>query len=631
MINSYHAGGFSATINKNKQELSTIKEEIKQMQDIDLNLLNLFNFLQYINFLSPSLIQSNQNYRTNKASNFQPKNNQNFLTSPDKVDKKAQNNQQQQFSNSIQNKNNKYNLMPNLNSSNLLQVNKNQNDNTNNSISNNNSQYQNLKLDISPSISSALSGYERGYSSSSSFESGSQILDSSRNQKIIDISMLQSKKIPTLETTQIQKKINEVGMKKINNYTILKEIGRGTQGKVKKAIDEEGKLYAIKIVNKNKLKKQQFNKQVDVFQHIQSEVKILKQLTHPNITQLIEVLDDPQVNKICMVFEYMEMGAIQSTHYFQEQKKYDERRACRLNTVNQSMNGNDFNISMNKSIDLSNNILNKTAISTDFIDRTIPQAKVLKYYQDLVLALDYMHNYAKVVHRDIKPPNLLINKKDQLKVSDFGVSILINEENKQKAVQLAGSWAFLAPECWQKGQKRSYPMDIWAAGVTLYKLVFGNMPFKEKNRFKLRDAILNKEVEFPKNNLDPNLIDFIKKCLDKNQVTRINAKECLVHPWITQNYTKQFKNTMLPLSNLDLSSLQDKEKIKKQEEYFQKQERNQLKGSFLLAIHLKRQLTKARHSLESKLKQPQIQYVKNIDLLQNDNKSSGDIKNYQKQ
>lgn len=36
-------------------------------------------------------------------------------------------------------------------------------------------------------------------------------------------------------------------------------------------------------------------------------------------------------------------------------------------------------------------------------------------------------------------------------------------------------------------------MDIWAAGVTLYKLVFGNMPFKEKDRFKLRDAILNKE------------------------------------------------------------------------------------------------------------------------------------------
>lgn len=69
------------------------------------------------------------------------------------------------------------------------------------------------------------------------------------------------------------------------------------------------------------------------------------------------------------------------------------------------------------------------------------------------------------------------------------------------------------------------------------------MPFWAKDKFELKDQIINKELEFPPNDFDPNLIDFIKRCLDKNQVTRIKASEWLVHPWINPNPVKVFKNT----------------------------------------------------------------------------------------
>ena len=80
--------------------------------------------------------------------------------------------------------------------------------------------------------------------------------------------------------------------------------------------------------------------------------------------------------------------------------------------------------------------------------KVLSEEKALKYFRELILGLDYIHNYAKVIHRDIKPENLLIDEFDCLKVSDFGVS-LIMEDDSDELKNNAGTKLFLPPESFE--------------------------------------------------------------------------------------------------------------------------------------------------------------------------------------
>ena len=80
--------------------------------------------------------------------------------------------------------------------------------------------------------------------------------------------------------------------------------------------------------------------------------------------------------------------------------------------------------------------------------KVLSEEKALKYFRELILGLDYLHNYAKVIHRDIKPENLLVDEFDQLKIADFGVS-LIMEDDSDELKNNAGTKLFLPPESFE--------------------------------------------------------------------------------------------------------------------------------------------------------------------------------------
>ena len=80
--------------------------------------------------------------------------------------------------------------------------------------------------------------------------------------------------------------------------------------------------------------------------------------------------------------------------------------------------------------------------------KVLSEEKALKYFRELILWLDYLHNYAKVIHRDIKPENLLVDEFDQLKIADFGVS-LIMEDDSDELKNNAGTKLFLPPESFE--------------------------------------------------------------------------------------------------------------------------------------------------------------------------------------
>ena len=190
--------------------------------------------------------------------------------------------------------------------------------------------------------------------------------------------------IKAIETNTIKKSIDDKGNKKINNYILLTDLGRGGFGKVKLVFyPEKNEHYAMKIANKSKLKKKLLTRRTSAFSLLEQEIAILKKLDHPNCVKLIEVIDDPDNDKLYIIMELVKKGAIGSRTYWKNE-----------------------NVFLNEDEPLP----------------LIELDRIRKYARDFLMGLDYLHNYGRIIHRDIKPDNLLIDEDDNLKIADFGVA-----------------------------------------------------------------------------------------------------------------------------------------------------------------------------------------------------------------
>ncbi|KAL4485717.1 hypothetical protein ABPG72_010979 [Tetrahymena utriculariae] len=406
--------------------------------------------------------------------------------------------------------------------------------------------------------SNLICDFERTENSRSSRNSSA-----SRDEFQISISSPLKNSSRVLHTNSIQKEINKEGQKQINQYTLIKELGKGACGKVKLGLDEiNQKYYAIKVSNKNKLKKKLVSQKINAFTLLEQEIAIMKKVDHPNIVKLHEVIDDSENNKLYLVMEYMKRGAILSSGYFKATiQSQDPIRYSELYDDNGKLKNKQ---NEPKSIDLNS---------------------ALRYMRHMTLALDYMHNFAQICHRDIKPDNLLIDENDNLKVADFGISTLM--EKSDETSSNAGTKAFMAPESWEKKVFKAPPLDIWATGVTLYIMIYGKVPFKERKLIELKNEICQKEIVLPPiPEIPEQAKDLLFRMLEKNPMKRITAKGMLVHPWITGDGEFILKNVIdhtLTVENSDLEKA-----IRKTTKFT---------ASVMIALGLKRVLKKARKSL----------------------------------
>jgi len=367
-----------------------------------------------------------------------------------------------------------------------------------------------------------------------------------------------------IETSRLDKSLDENGFKRLNQYTITSDLGRGGFAKVKLGIIwEEGKYteYAIKIANKKKLNKRLFAKQNNAFSQLQTEIAILKKMNHPNIVQLFEVIDDSEKDKLYLVMEFASKGAIMSKKFWKEYRKENG-----LAEEDNSVSPLGQKVAQSLSPELTR-----------------------KYFRDLVRGLDYMHNCANIIHRDIKPENLLIDKTNTLKITDFNVSQMFENEN-DLLKDSAGTQAFLAPEAWSGYSFRGKPADIWAAGVCLYYFAFGKFPFKQKIGQDIKTIILTKEPEFPDDQVetvDSRIIELIQACLVKDPAQRITMENILSNSWLTDDGRS-------PISNEQFKP------VSVSEDEIRKAITMKLKTALMIANKLVRSLNSARTNLSSR-------------------------------
>ncbi|PAA90131.1 hypothetical protein BOX15_Mlig002141g2, partial [Macrostomum lignano] len=187
-------------------------------------------------------------------------------------------------------------------------------------------------------------------------------------------------------------------------------------------------------------------------------------------------------------------------------------------------------------MDLSLDRMYKTAHLAD-VNKPIP-GNVLKHVAYSVLsALDYMYQI-KIIHRDVKPSNILTNRRGQFKMCDFGIAgQLVNSFARSEI----GSQQYLAPERIdvKRDGSRGYTSvsDVWSFGITMVELANGKYPYEHwKTPFQQINDILNGPTPKLRDDdprFDPELRDFVGKCLVKNPSERWRFNQLLKHSFLS--------------------------------------------------------------------------------------------------
>lgn len=153
-----------------------------------------------------------------------------------------------------------------------------------------------------------------------------------------------------------------------------------------------------------------------------------------------------------------------------------------------------------------------------------------RWFREICIGVSHMHEVG-VCHRDLKLENLLINDKGKIKISDFGLSKLLT--NDQMCSSFVGTRVSMAPELF-RNQNYSFPADIWSLGIVLYYLLYRKYP--HENVMDVRSverSVLNcEQFEFKEMQCSKDGIDLVKKILVYDPEQRIKMNEILNHPWL---------------------------------------------------------------------------------------------------
>ena len=242
------------------------------------------------------------------------------------------------------------------------------------------------------------------------------------------------------------------GDQMLNQYKFQEELGKGAFGIVHLAIDTQtNEKFAIKALSQKLMKKKSVTISKENFNLFQKEIAIMKKIDHPNLICLREVIEDDIEQKLYLIMDFMDIGALGSNRHLQ-------------------------------ALGLEN-------------DSRIPEEMLRHFYRGCLCGLDYMHNIAKVIHCDIKPENILVNSDGQIKISDFGISKSI-ENPGDKLSKIGGTKIFLPPETWKSDSFDGPPVDIWSLAVSFYFLFYRKYPLFHQDPRKFEEMAKTLHPEY---------------------------------------------------------------------------------------------------------------------------------------
>ncbi|XP_031250665.1 phosphoenolpyruvate carboxylase kinase 1-like [Pistacia vera] len=261
------------------------------------------------------------------------------------------------------------------------------------------------------------------------------------------------------------------------DYQVCEEIGRGRFGTVFRCTSRiSGESFAVKSIDKSLISGDTLDSQC-----LLSEPKILQFLAPDHhIVQIFAVYEDDY--HLHMVLELCD------------------------------------------SQDLYHHLMNKGILSESESKSIITQ---------LLQAISHMHKLG-IVHRDIKPDNILFSSGNVVKISDFGSAEFFNNESEELMRGVVGTPYYVAPEV-VAGRDYNEKVDIWSAGVVLYIMLAGFPPFYGDTVTETFEAVLRGNLRFPTQvfqSVSPMAKDLLRKMLCKEVSRRFSAEQVLRHPWI---------------------------------------------------------------------------------------------------
>ena len=266
--------------------------------------------------------------------------------------------------------------------------------------------------------------------------------------------------------------------KRIGEYDLGKVLGEGSYSKVRQGLDvTTGVNYAVKIIDKKQLALEQMQDQ------LRREIAILKLLNHENVVHMHEVLQTTKT--IYIILELV--------------------NGCELHDLLPAIRWSEH--------------------------------EARWYFQQLIMGLRYCH-YNNVAHRDLKPENILVDRQTKrLLISDFGLANMQPSVNGQGTLlkTVCGTPNYVAPEVLKEQGYDGFRADLWSAGVILYVMITGSLPFEDKNTTNLYLKIEKGEYRIPRAVSD-GARDLIMRLLVVDPKQRYTISDVMKHPWFRENF-----------------------------------------------------------------------------------------------
>jgi serine/threonine protein kinase len=255
--------------------------------------------------------------------------------------------------------------------------------------------------------------------------------------------------------------------KRIGDYEVLAEIGRGGMGKVFRVRNVlSDRIDAMKVLLPDLVESQ------ELAARFLREIKVLAALNHPHIAALRTALTAD--NQLVMIMEYVEGQSL----------------AQRLR------------------------------------HGAIPTPQAIAYIDQVLDALDYAHKQ-HVVHRDIKPANMMVTPAGVVKLMDFGIARAKGDQTLTAVDTTTGSLGYMSPEQ-VHGKPTDGRSDLYSVGISLYEMVTGERPFKSNSDFAVMLAQVNEQPRPPIEllpALSPALNAIILKAIAKDPAARFQSAD----------------------------------------------------------------------------------------------------------